>query len=69
MYKDLILEHLNKPNTNIPEKRFQGIYEVDEKSNSSSSEEDEVKFGSKKLSKRKKEKLINYLFFEINVSR
>jgi hypothetical protein len=70
MYQDLLLEHLNKPSKAVTiDKRFQGIYKPEENSSSSSSDEDQVKFGCKKLSTRKKEKLINYLFLEINISR
>ena len=71
MYKDLLLDNLNKNKENniIKDKRFQGIYKPEENSNSSSSDEEQEKFGSKKLSERKKQKLINYLFLEINTSR
>ena len=70
MYQDLLLEHLNKPSKTVTtDKRFQGIYKPEENSSSSSSDEDQVKFGCKKLSTRKKEKLINYLFLEISISR
>ena len=69
MYKDLLLEHINKTNTISKDQRFQGIYKPDENSSSSSSENEQEKFGSKKLSNRKKQKLIDYLFFEINISR
>ena len=71
MYQDLLIEHLNKikENTNIIDKRFQGIYKPDENSSSSSSDDEQNKFGSKKLSNRKKQKLINYLFKEIDISR
>lgn len=69
MYKDLLLEHINKTNTISKDQRFQGIYKPDENSSSSSSEDEQEKFGSKKLSNRKKQKLIDYLFFEINISR
>ena len=69
MYKDLLLEHINKTNTISKDQRFQGIYKPDENSSSSSSENEQEKFGSKKLSNRKKQKLINYLFLEINISR
>jgi hypothetical protein len=69
MYQDLLLEHLNKSNTITKDTRFQGIYKPDENSSSSSSDNEQEKFGSKKLSNRKKQKLINYLFLEINISR
>jgi hypothetical protein len=68
MYEDLLREHLNKINNFSTDKRFQGIYKPEENSSSSSDDEQE-KFGSKNLSSRKKEKLMNYLFVEINASR
>lgn len=69
MYKDLLLEHLNKSNYISKNNRFQGIYKPEDNSSSSSSDDEQEKFGSKKLSNRKKQKLINYLFLEINISR
>ncbi len=68
MYEDLLREHLNTINNIQIDERFQGIYKPEEKS-SSSSDDEQDKFGSKNLSSRKKEKLINYLFGEINTSR
>lgn len=69
MYQDLLREQIEKCNQIPKDKRFQGIYKPDESSSSSSSDEEQDKFGSKKLSKRKKQKLLNYLFVEINCSR
>ena len=71
MLKDLLFEALNKNKENHikTDRRFQGIYKPEENSSSSSSDEEQEKFGSKKLSERKKQKLINYLFLEINTSR
>jgi hypothetical protein len=72
MYQDLLLDHLAKSNQNEQkpiDKRFQGIYKPEENSSSSSSDDEQEKFGYKKLSTRKKQKLINYLFLEINSSR
>lgn len=54
------------------EERFQGIYEPNLNDSSSSSEEENeinVQFGKRKLSAEKKTKFVNYLFFEINISR
>ena len=48
--------------------RFSGIYKPDEIS-SSSSDDGETTFGSRKLSTRKSQKLLNYLLVEINSSR
>jgi len=67
MYQDLIKEKIFQINQEPKEKRFQGIYKPD--SSSSSSDDEQEKFGSKKLSNRKKQKLINYLFVEIDISR
>ena len=47
--------------------RFAGIYKGEEISSSSS--DDEQTLGSKKLSQRKSQKLLNYLLVEINSSR
>ena len=71
MYQDLLIEHLNKvkENKDIIDKRFKGIYKPDENSCSSSSDDEQDKFGSKKLSNRKKQKLFNFLFMEIDISR
>jgi len=49
------------------ETRFDGIYKGEEISSSSS--DDEQTLGSKKLSQRKSQKLLNYLLVEINSSR
>ncbi len=71
MYQDLLYEHftkLNQSENKIKDKRFQAIYKPEDNSSSSSDDEQE-KFGAKKLSTRKKQKLINYLFLEINSSR
>ena len=67
MYKDLIKEQIFQTNQEPKVKRFQGIYKQD--SSSSSSDDEQEKFGSKKLSYRKNQKLINYLFVEIDISR
>ena len=71
MYQDLLIDHLNKikENRNIVDKRFHGIYKYEENSSSSSSDDEPDKFGSKKLSNRKKQKLISYLFMEIDISK
>ena len=69
MYEDLLKEHLINKTQNFIDKRFQGIYKSEENSSSSSSDDEQDKFGTKKLSDRKKGKLINYLFVEINASR
>ena len=75
MYIDLLKSHLNikteeqiitktqKENTT----RFCAIYKGEEDSSSSSDEEQSL--GSKKLSNRKSQKLLNYLIVEINMSR
>ena len=76
MYIDLLKAHYNiqetKKTTNIisPKKdsRFDGIYNPEENISSSSSDEEQT-FGSKKLSNRKSQKLLNYLLVEINSSR
>ena len=47
--------------------RFSGIYKPEDSSSSSSDEE--TTFGSRKLSYRKSQKLLNYLLVEINSSR
>ena len=47
--------------------RFSGIYKPDETSSSSSDEE--TTLGSRKLSSRKSQKLLNYLLVEINSYR
>jgi len=77
MYKDLLIEYFSNTNqiknqsqTSLPkEKRFQGIFKSEPISSSSSSDDDQVKLGEKVLSSRKKQKIINYLFNEINISR
>ena len=56
-------------NLNRKDKRFEAIYGPEEKSSSSESEDEQVKFGNQKLSKRRKEKLISYLCYEIDISR
>ena len=75
MYIDLLKEHYNIKNTEKIEigldredtSRFSGIYKPDETSSSSSDEESTL--GSRKLSSRKSQKLLNYLLIEINSSR
>ena len=75
MYIDLLKSHYNiKKEENIEIKldktnksRFSGIYKPEEESSSSS--DDESTFGTRKLSSRKSQKLLNYLLVEINSSR
>ena len=75
MYIDLLKEHYNIKNAEKIEigldredtSRFSGIYKPDETSSSSSDEESTL--GSRKLSSRKSQKLLNYLLIEINSSR
>lgn len=75
MYIDLLKSHLNIKNEELailktPKEtttRFSAIYKGEEESSSSSDEEQTL--GSKKLSNRKSQKLLNYLLVEINTSR
>ena len=72
MYIDLLKAHCNEIKKEEikkekKESRFSGIYKPDEISSSSS--DDEQTLGSKKLSQRKSQKLLNYLLVEINSSR
>ena len=75
MYIDLLKSHFNvKKEENIEIKynigknsRFSGIYKPEEESSSSS--DDDSTFGTRKLSSRKSQKLLNYLLVEINSSR
>ena len=73
MYLDLLKEKLNIKEEELGEEkqkdmtRFSGIYKPEEISSSSSEEEQTL--GSKKLSNRKSQKLLNYLLLEINTSR
>ena len=73
MYLDLLKEKLNIKEEELEEEkpkdmtRFSGIYKPEEISSSSSEEEQTL--GSKKLSNRKSQKLLNYLLLEINTSR
>ena len=73
MYIDLLKEKLNIKEEELGEEkpkdmtRFSGIYKPEEISSSSSDEEQTL--GSKKLSNRKSQKLLNYLLLEINTSR
>ena len=75
MYIDLLKAHYNVKNEQKIEikyemgktSRFSGIYKPDEESSSSS--DDDSTLGSRKLSSRKSQKLLNYLLVEINSSR
>jgi len=72
MYLDLLKAQFDIKKENILENkkditRFSGIYKPEETSSSSSDEEQTL--GSKKLSNRKSQKLLNYLLEEINTSR
>ena len=72
MYLDLLKAQFDiKKENRIENKkditRFSGIYKPKETSSSSSDEEQTL--GSKKLSNRKSQKLLNYLLEEINTSR
>lgn len=72
MFIDLLKSHFNTKKEEIeiesPKKtRFSGIYKSEDISSSSSEEEQSL--GSKKLSNRKSQKLLNYLLVEINTSR
>ena len=75
MYIDLLKAHYNIKNEQKIElknetgktSRFSGIYKREEGSSSSSDEEST--FGNRKLSSRKRQKLLNYLLVEINSSR
>ena len=73
MFLDLLKAKLNINEEKLGEEkqkdmtRFSGIYKADEISSSSSDEEQTL--GSKKLSNRKSQKLLNYLLLEINTSR
>ncbi len=68
MFIDLLKENI-KSNTITSEKnkRFRGIYEPDDSSDSDS--ESITKVGQKALSSSEKNKIIKYFFVEINVSR
>ena len=76
MYIDLLKDHYNIQSpekttfTSLVKKdsRFEGIYKPEENISSSSSDEEQT-LGSKKLSNRKSQKLLNYLLVEINSSR
>ena len=72
MYLDLLKAQFDIKKENIIENkkditRSSGIYKPEEISSSSSDEEQTL--GSKKLSNRKSQKLLNYLLEEINTSR
>ena len=72
MFIDLLKSHFNtkkeEKKIESPKKaRFSGIYKSEDISSSSSEEEQSL--GSKKLSNRKSQKLLNYLLVEINTSR
>ena len=75
MYIDLLKAHYNVKNEQKIEikyemgktSRFSGIYKPEE--DSSSSSDDDSTLGSRKLSSRKSQKLLNYLLVEINSSR
>ena len=54
---------------NNKDRRFDAIYGPENNSSSSDSEDEQSKFGNKKLSIKKKEKLISYLFYQINITR
>ena len=72
MFIDLLKQHFNtkkeeKKIESTKKTRFSGIYKSEDISSSSSEEEQSL--GSKKLSNRKSQKLLNYLLVEINTSR
>lgn len=71
MFKDLLGLKRTKPESSEDKNnRFRGIYSPDDSNSSDSESEDSQKqFGAKKLSSTKKNKIIRFLFVEINISR
>ena len=71
MFKDLLELKRSKPESSEDKNsRFRGIYSPDDSNSSDSESEDSQKqFGAKKLSPTKKNKIIRFLFVEINKSR
>lgn len=71
MFKELIESNITKfQSPENKNNRFKGIYSPDDsKSSDSESEDSQKQFGEKKLSSTKKNKIIEFLFVEINISR